>query len=114
MVPKFLLWFSALHILSGTIIEDTLEIQIDPRLPRSFQSWDMLSMRNIGFTEIIDNKADNSITVIPIPNWELYAAKYELNLLNVEKLTVFVLVIYNISLISYSMTVIGMKRVQPI
>lgn len=118
MVPKFLLWFSALHILSGTIIEDTLEIQIDPRLPRSFKSWEMLSMRNIGFNKIIDNKPDNSITVIPVPNWELYAMKYEVYLLIYVNSMAFVVVnqlnlpIHNISSISFSMIVIGMKHVQ--
>lgn len=75
MMTAFLIWCCVLYFASGSIEEDELEIQIDPRLPRSFQSWEMLSLRNVGFTRIIQDHGDNSFTITPIPNWELYARK---------------------------------------
>lgn len=56
----------------GSLMEEILETQIDPRLPSSFPTTELLVVRLDGFPGII--KADGSYHVVP--NWEVYARDY--------------------------------------
>ncbi len=59
----------------GSPIEDILETQIDYRHPRSFHSFDLLSVRQTGFkTFKVWNKAAQSYEELSAGNWEKWAA----------------------------------------
>ena len=62
---------------SATPEEDHYETEIDPREPRSFKSWEMHSVRQTAFKEMIHHDALNKVdNIIQIRNFEVFATSY--------------------------------------
>ncbi len=58
----------------GTPMEDLLETQIDPRHPRSFQSFETMNVRQTGFRTItMWDKANSKEVTFNAGNWEKWA-----------------------------------------
>jgi hypothetical protein len=77
-------WYSRVFLIvhcifyaSATPLEDHYETEIDPREPRSFKSWEMHSVRQATFNEIVHHDADDKVdNTIHINNWEVFATSY--------------------------------------
>lgn len=60
------------YLTVSTDIEDKLETEIDTRVPSSFHTHQMLSIRSEGFTELVEK--GNVKTIAPRRvNWEKFA-----------------------------------------
>jgi hypothetical protein len=62
-------------LIKARSIEDILETEIDPRLPSSFKSWDVLSVRQEGFKYYIHHNGDKN-EIVNVPNWEIFVYRY--------------------------------------
>lgn len=60
----------------GSMMEEKLETQIDPRPPRSFKYWDNLITRQVGFNRLYYVDGAGHKVSQPINNWETYTLRY--------------------------------------